>query len=79
MAGEYFAGTVSVSEFIGKVTLDMGCLRGVAGMPWAIEQIKVCKQENRFYEIRNENERFTFGPSESWQSKHRFGFEACLA
>jgi hypothetical protein len=60
----------------GRIVLDIGCLRSVAGSSWAKDVIATCEAEGKYYELIPEKERFIFGGGESNSSEFLLCFEA---
>ena len=62
----------------GRITLDIGCLRSVTGMPWASKHTQKLRALGRLVEFVDEDEWSQFGPANSWHSTHRMGYEAVV-
>eukprot|EP00969_Alexandrium_andersonii_P002346 102297-Alexandrium_andersonii.AAC.1 len=61
------------------VILDLGCLRGVCGAPWAQREVARLQAAGRYVEITPGKEHFRFGDGQVRESSYRITLEACLA
>ena len=62
----------------GRMVVDIGCLRTVAGTQWVLAEIARCKQQGRYVEIQRAMDYFRFGDGERRPSKFRIFMEVGL-
>ena len=61
------------------IILDIGCLRGVVGSPWALSHLAFLREHGRYFKVEAESEHFRFGDGERRTSNFRISFEASIA
>ena len=76
------ADTSASAEEIAQrfcIILDIRCLRGVIGSPWALSHLASLREHSRYFKVEAESEPFRFGDSERRTSNFHISFEASLA
>ena len=59
----------------GKMVVDLGCLRSVAGISWIVSEAERCKMQGRFYSIQRTMDYFRFGDGVRRPSHYRLFLE----
>lgn len=61
------------------VILDLGCVKSVVGLKWMKSLIQVWQENDRWFAVYPEKEKFQFGNGESLYSRFQVHFEAMIA
>ena len=79
--GQEFVTLVNASEDLlaGRMVVDLGCLRTVAGVKWIVQEVARCRSQGRFVEVKKTLDYFRFGDGERRPSHHRVFMEVGIA
>lgn len=67
--------TQHVDVLAGRMVVDLGCLRSVAGVDWLCQEIQRCKQSGRLVLVERAHDYFRFGDGVRRLSKYRVWLE----